>query len=369
MIGNSDSAKSFAKYIADCRKMLQERRIVADSADLQLILDINSPFELIPSEPTPGKKYKYGVLLIHGLFDCPFSMREVAEHLQAAGMLCRAVLLPGHGTNPDDLLNVQYQEWINTVRYGLSTFENEVENLFIVGYSTGATLAIYHALHNPQVKGIITIAPLLRIKSTLAKLLRVPQLTNWFQQHRKWLAQYDANDYAKYTSISFNAVHQVDQLTQLVAEEQMHKKLECPQFMAISNDDQVVSSKEAMNFFLKYHHHRSAMLLYSHVKGGAVDARIECRNSIYPELGIKNFSHVALPFSPHNPHYGQHGDFTDASKIEPGNIYGAYNNLEMQFYDWLYRKNMLKTKRRELTYNPDFDYMMQKIIRFIHIVA
>lgn len=366
MIGNSDSAKSFTKYIADCRSMLQERRIVPENGDIDLILDINSPFELIPQTPIQAdSKLKYGVLLVHGLFDSPFSVKEVAQHLQAAGILCRAVLLPGHGTDPKDLLKVHYQEWINTVQFGLSTFDKEVENLYVLGYSTGATLAIYHAIQNSKIRGIITIAPLVRIKTIVAKFLRFPQLIGWFKEHRQWLAQHEQIDYAKYTSISINAIHQVDQLTKLLEQQLKVKDLQCSHLMAISNDDQVVSSREAINLFLKYKNPQSELLLYTRKAKISKDQRIDIRNSSYPELGIKNFSHVALPFSPQNSHYGQSGDFIEASKVDAANIYGAYNNIETHFYDWLYRLNMLKIKRRELTYNPDFDYMMAKIIKFI----
>src|SRR5438105_1705454 len=99
---------TFAEYITRCRTMIKERRMDLPTIETkaQQIIYANSPFEFIPHSSTG--KFKYGVLLIHVLFDCPFSLYELGAYLAQNGIVCRSILLPGHGTRPSDLLNISY---------------------------------------------------------------------------------------------------------------------------------------------------------------------------------------------------------------------------------------------------------------------
>jgi hypothetical protein len=103
---------SFADYVARNRAML--RRVHAGAADLDRIIDGNAPFELAPLPgfaPGQQKAYRRGVLLTHGLSDSPYTMRHLAEFFRQNGFRVMAILLPGHGTQPGDLLDVTWQEW------------------------------------------------------------------------------------------------------------------------------------------------------------------------------------------------------------------------------------------------------------------
>src|SRR5438552_16089884 len=105
--------------------------------------------------------------MVHGLFDCPFVMRDVGEHLQKQNLLVRSHLLPGHGTVPGALLNVSYQDWINAANYAITNLSKDVEKIFLVGFSTGASLMLYHALQqsNKNIAGLILLAPAIQLYS------------------------------------------------------------------------------------------------------------------------------------------------------------------------------------------------------------
>ncbi len=66
------------------------------------------------------------------------------------------------------------------------------------------------------------------------------------------------------------------------------------------------------------------------------DSRILMRNSYYPDLNIVNFSHVCIPFSPQNPHYGQQGDYYKASHLDEHCYYGAYNIYKKIFMTFFF---------------------------------
>ena len=140
-------ALNFADYIAESTKIITQHRVDLHSENATQIITANSPFEFRPK--TSGR---YGALFIHGLLDSPFSMREIALYLQSQGILSRAIVLPGHSTVPGALLHTDYHEWLQALRYGIASFTQtqEVERIFLIGFSTGASLALLHTLQNEK---------------------------------------------------------------------------------------------------------------------------------------------------------------------------------------------------------------------------
>ncbi len=64
-----------------------------------------------------GKNAHIGVLLVHGFTGSPASMRPWGEFLHSKGYTVRVPLLPGHGTQPEDLNKVKWQEWPAKVEF------------------------------------------------------------------------------------------------------------------------------------------------------------------------------------------------------------------------------------------------------------
>ncbi|HLB43103.1 MAG TPA: alpha/beta fold hydrolase [Gammaproteobacteria bacterium] len=348
--------------------------IEAHRADLQRfhvqpqsIIDTNSPYELVPSKPLySGNRLKYGALLLHGLLDCPFSLKDIGEHLQSNGILCRATLLPGHGTTPSDLLNTTYHEWIETLHYGIESLRQQVEKIFLIGYSTGGTLSIYQALQDKQIDGIILLAPALKIKTPIDMLFHWQRLMKWMSNKKEWLCYENETDYARYSSVPFNPVIQLTLLTRMIHDLMRQHRVTCPVFIAASREDEVISSQKIIDFFSRLTNPKNKLLLYTSSKQAIHDQKILTRVTRNQTSRINHFSHVSIPFAPHNPHYGEDGDYFYASHLRSKEyIFGAYNRLDTQFFDILYNLGLVRKKRRELTYNPDFDFMMEKIIEFV----
>ena len=121
---------AFADYVASSRDMLYKARCRLGAANPEKIVDGNAPFELKPKASGSArqhKTYRRGVLLTHGLTDSPYFMRHLAEIFQEDGFRVMAVLLPGHGTQPGDLLEVTWQEWAKAVAYGTDRLAEEVD--------------------------------------------------------------------------------------------------------------------------------------------------------------------------------------------------------------------------------------------------
>lgn len=355
-----DLALPFEEYITLCTSLITRYRLdLQDAKDPQKIILANSPFELKPTSPT-----KTGALLIHGLYDAPLVMRDIGNHLCAENILVRSILLPGHGTVPGGLLNVSYEDWLQSVNYGIASLEKDVEKIILVGFSTGANLALYHFLKNSNSKiaGIISLAPAIKLKSPIAFL------SNWFPLIKKlyapaaWFYQGPENDYAKYQSITSNSIYQVYRLAKEL--KKISTAISCPQLFVLTENDKTIDSSAALNYFKLYATTNSQLILYSNQSKKELDTRIILRTACYPKLNIVDFSHVALPTSPDNFHYGKQGDYIYASRIEEKSniIYNTSNNIKNKLF---YKFKLQNNQHLRLTYNPDFEFLCDTIKNFI----
>ena len=96
-----------------------------------------------------GKNARVGVLLVHGFTGSPASMRPWGEFLHSKGYTVRVPLLPGHGTQPEPLNKVKWQEWPAKVEFELSELRKSCDHIFLVGLSMGGgTVLNVAASHN-----------------------------------------------------------------------------------------------------------------------------------------------------------------------------------------------------------------------------
>ena len=356
----------FNAYIAACRTMIQDKRLDLHKLNTEIILDANSPFEMVPINP----QIKCGVLLIHGLLDCPFTLKDIATSLVEQGILCRAVLLPGHGTIPSDLLNVSYHDWIEAVHYGIQTLKQQVDQIFLIGYSTGAALSIYEAIKDPSIRGLILLSPAIKVNPAVNFTVAYHQLLSLFGKSKTWIYHRPEINYAKYRSIPFQATYELEKFLKKLREYLNHQMPHCPTLMILSEQDETISSEKALAFWNKSTHQHNKLLLYTNKNKSYEDKRIVVRSIAELALPIKHFSHSCLPISNTNIHYGEQGDYINASHIYAnGYVYGAYNHLESNIDEYLYKLKLTPKKRRELTYNPDFDFMINYILAFLKMLV
>jgi carboxylesterase len=118
-----------------------------------------------------GKNAHIGVLLVHGFTGSPASMRPWGEFLHSKGYTVRVPLLPGHGTQPEDLNKVKWQEWPAKVTYEMSELQKTCDTIFLVGLSMGGgTVLNVAASNNDAIKGIILVNPWIHLKGITVEI-------------------------------------------------------------------------------------------------------------------------------------------------------------------------------------------------------
>lgn len=367
----SGEYSSFRDYVNQMRDIVAATRLDLTDDRAEKIIDANSPFEWLPKSVTPSNEKNHtlsrGILLVHGLFDSPSTLLSVASYFHQHDFLVRAILLPGHGTKPGDLIDVSYHEWIKATHFGIQSFANQVKELYLCGFSTGGALVIHQSLANTitNLAGLIVFAPAIKLLTPIAILSNLDNLMHQTVGGIKWMTRSATPDYAKYISFTLNSAHQVHLLTSEISHLTKRQPLNAPILLVATEDDEVLSVKGMLSFFERYSHEHSQFILYGNSAVTYQDKRIKRIAAQYPEKGILNFSHMCLPIAPDHPHYGERGDYHDILYHEEESREKPKLTGEAFFLGALTRTNIRKHFVRRLTYNPDFPNLLSRINTFI----
>lgn len=320
----------------------------------------NAPQEWRPAGPPKG-----GILLVHGLGDSPWSFHDVGRMLAAQGYLVRTVLLPGHGTKPEDMLDVTLGQWQQLVREQARLLSEEVPTVFLGGFSTGANLVLDYAYDHDDIAGLVLFSPAFRSDSAYA------WLTPWIGWARPWLAApHDGirpmQTPVRYLNVPTNGFAQFYRSSALAQKRLHQRSFDKPVFIAITQHDSVLDTAYVLDTFnQRFEHPASRLIWYGDSPARAAHTpRVEVRKDYLPEFRISQFSHMGLMFSPDNPLYGVGGtqricwNGQDAPDMQQC-VAGA----PVWFSDWGYREPGKVHAR--LTFNPYFDWQSQVLLQVL----
>ena len=128
---------------------------------------------LAGTEPLFKPGNSTGFLFLHGFTASPFEGRQLAERLhQEFKWTVSVPLLPGHGTEPADLIGISWQEWKDCAESEFRRLRECCQKIVVCGQSMGGTLALLLASCFP-VNGIITLAGTVFLKDWRLLLLPI----------------------------------------------------------------------------------------------------------------------------------------------------------------------------------------------------
>ncbi|MGW9332812.1 alpha/beta hydrolase [Bosea sp. NPDC055594] len=170
-----------------------------------------------------GKPVGVAVFL-HGLTDSPYSLRHVARQYRERGFVAIAIRLPGHGTVPAGLTEVEWQDWLAATRLAVREARKRVDAaapLHLVGFSNGGALALMYALEALENKELarperlVLISPMVGITAfaRFAGLAGLPAILPAFAK-AAWLGVLPEFNPFKYNSFPVNGARQSHLLTQ-----------------------------------------------------------------------------------------------------------------------------------------------------------
>ncbi len=374
--------------------------------------DWNRSFELQTERPVGG------ILLLHGMSDSPYSLRALGQALNKQNYWVLGIRLPGHGTAPSGLKHINVDDMASAVRLGMEHLAATVgpKPIHIVGYSTGAALALNYTLDtiegksSPTPASLVLVSPAIGVHPAAAlanfknRLSFIPGLGSL-----SWLDVAPEFDPYKYNSFATNAAAVVHSLTQSVstriaAEAQSNQTKTLPPILvfksavdATVSTDAVVDrllnrltdeSNELVLFDINRYAVKSILLVadpapiterlmrdenlpftfrlvtnenpeslqvvvLSKAPFASEFTRIPL-NLAWP-LGVISLSHVALTFPPDDPLYGVNPP-QDFNRVYLGQmaIKGERNLLRLPA-DWLLR----------LRHNPFYEYLETRTLSWI----
>lgn len=377
----------------------------------------NRSFVLAP------KQLRGGIVMLHGLSDSPYSVRSLALHFQQQGFYVIAARLPGHGTMPSGLLNIRWEDWAAVTELAMHELQTQLgdnQNIYLLGYSAGAALAVDYALSAqldkklPQPKKLVLLSPMFGVSkyAVLSKGLdligHIPLLSS-----ERWLSKQPEYNPFKYNSFTVNAGWQARRLTKHVYEKIAMVKNKTnlegfpPTLGFQSLMDATVSTAAVENFFAyQLPPHKNELVIFDinrhqnylpimrsdsvvqftrfFEKSPATYTLIRIGNSApdshqvsewrrvagtpaeqekplpyeFPR-GVYSLSHIALPFPINDPTYGLEPDENESYGIRLGNLNfrGERKTLALA----------ADTNQR-INANPFYNYMEKRIDEWLEII-
>ncbi|MEE9451610.1 MAG: alpha/beta fold hydrolase [Gammaproteobacteria bacterium] len=356
----------FDEYIKQTQNTITRSRTDLNSANCTQVIAANSPCEHVPHTG----KATCAIVLLHGFLDSPAVMSSLFEHYRNKNYLVRSLLLPGHGTRPGDLLHVQLEEWIKASKYTIDCCRRQADKVIVIGFSAGASLAILQAYCEQNCDALVLFAPAIRVKSKIAYYSHWIKLLSGRWQRARWANVGADNDYSKYQSFPFNAVHQIARLSQLTIKNYQRRPLGIPQFVIMTNDDEVIDPKSILQYFQAHQDPYNRMVVYSNQDLKFSDPRVSVTASAMMEKNILDYSHVCLPVAPEHNHYGESGNYTDFfyHQSSLGKHFTKNGDAEL-FFGANSLKHLKKYNLARLRYNPRFNALMTQVDCFIEKVV
>ncbi|HZX82084.1 MAG TPA: alpha/beta hydrolase [Reyranella sp.] len=180
--------------------------------------DWNRSYVLEPDGPAVG-----AVVLLHGLTDSPYSLRHIGRFYRDRGFVAVAIRMPGHGTVPAALTDIEWEDWDAATRLAVREARQRAgpsRPLHVVGFSNGGALAVKYALDAiddqrlARPDRLILISPMIGI-TAFARFAGIAALPAMFPAFAKaaWLGIVPEFNPFKYNSFPVNGARQSHRLT------------------------------------------------------------------------------------------------------------------------------------------------------------
>lgn len=106
-------------------------------------MQLHSPYLSLGAKPVFNRGNHIGCLLLHGFSAAPPEISWLGDHLhRSLEMTTYTPRLTGHGTQPEDMRRMRWEDWYMSARDGYELLANQCDQVFVAGVSMGGLLTL-----------------------------------------------------------------------------------------------------------------------------------------------------------------------------------------------------------------------------------
>ena len=164
---------------------------------------------------------KYCVITCHGFTGYPSEMDLLGKSIKENGFTWLNLQLPGHNTNPQDLREKTWIDWVEYVRNEVRACLLKYDEVFFTGLSLGGVMTLFVLENFPKVKAGATMSAPMQIFNPLQKLLiKLPFVGFWVKRSDDDIRDINDNTqrehHQAYLTFHTDSAKEVDKLVQNV---------------------------------------------------------------------------------------------------------------------------------------------------------
>ncbi len=180
--------------------------------------------------------------MIHGFTGSPSEFRRVGYYLNDQGYTVRGILLPGHGTTPEDMIHTGWVDWSRHVRECYDEMEGSGKRIVAIGHSMGGLLALKLAMER-RLAAVVTLAAPIYLSSRKTVLAILLQYFVKYIERKPTVAPHIMEEACTYTKTPIPCVVDLRKLLKVVKSSLRHVHI--PVLIAQGLKDSLVVPKSA----------------------------------------------------------------------------------------------------------------------------
>ncbi len=360
--------KTFADHADAVNNEVRRFRIPFDPNNADLEIEQASPVELQPNTNCQGQTDGIAIL-VHGLADTAYSLRDIGKVLTDVCYKSRIILLPGHGTRGGDLLATRLADWRDTLDYLVDQATAESDNVVLVGFSLGSVLTLDIALQRPDViDGVIAISPAYYLSSE-----RIAKWAPIAAPFMRWVDRGVADDPMRYEVMPTRGVAETwKAIRRLQNRLKRRGPIQQPWMLVQSMDDAVVvPEKNEVLWREQAAHPDSRLIRLVSTQSYPEQEREITLPGKSDQSGVIALTHLAIHQSPDNPHYGINGRYRNCGLGMPRDAEQVRLCVESDkvWYGLWSTEPAPGQAMAYSTFNPSFDLLAKEIREFAERIA
>jgi len=354
--------KNYRSYIKSMKKNILKKNFRGTKVVNQIL-----PFDYPPKKICENGNKK-GVILIHGLWSTPYEMKSLGEFFSKNCFRSRGILLNGHGTRISELFNLNYIEWLNLISWNIDELKKEVDDVYLLGLSFGASLSVKMAMERDDIKGLFLFSPAL----ALPWYSFVLGPSKIFMDYMKKRTE---DDFYRYRSADVNGPLQVYRLGKEIEDLLEKKSLQTPVLSFLFAGDRRALDPQKVHQIMSKSFTNLKSIVYTeedtdlnYLAGfGGKPKKIK---STMKKDKIYGQSHLSLVVPPGDSYYGEKGVYRDCEHYkESSDIFKRCKSQKLDDVIWqgeVTKKNMKKGVMRRLRYNPLWESMLKEMSLYLN---